>query len=104
MRRMAMMVVTIMVSFGCATTTPSASSEVPTMAPASNTPAVAVAAPAGAGSGELRCEYRPVLGSRVGKKLCYSEEEWALMEKQADDVMKYIDEQTRRSPYSEGDP
>lgn len=101
MKTMAMMAGTLMVIAGCATTDPV---QPAANAATANVPIAGSEAREAKVADDLRCEYRPIIGSRVGKKLCYSEEEWALMESRADEVMKYIDDQTRSSPYSEGDP
>lgn len=90
---------TLLAIAGCATGPVEPSADVA----ATHAPVVADATSEAKTGDDLRCEYRPVLGSRVGKRLCYTEEEWALMEKRADDTMKYFDEQTRRTPYEEGD-
>lgn len=78
---------------GCATTDPADQAATPAaVAPTSaSTPAVASDATAAKNTGDLRCKHMPVLGSRVGKRVCHTEEEWAAIEKQAKEIMSDLE-------------
>lgn len=38
----------------------------------------------------IRCERMVITGSRVGKKVCHTEAEWAAMDRSADELMRDI--------------
>lgn len=49
---------------------------------------------------EIRCKRMTVTGSRLGKRVCHTGEEWAQMERSADDLMRDI--QASPMPFVDG--
>ncbi|GAB2615900.1 hypothetical protein [Novilysobacter erysipheiresistens] len=93
MKTMIMMAGMLVAVAGCATTDPGDQAAAPAaVAPTSaSTPAVASDATAAKNTGDVRCKHMPVLGSRVGQKVCRTEEEWAALEKQAKEIMSDLE-------------
>jgi hypothetical protein len=44
---------------------------------------------------KVRCKYMAVTGSRMGRKICYTEREWKAMEDAAAETMRDIEAQPR---------
>lgn len=51
--------------------------------------------------GKMRCKSLPVLGSRVGKRVCRTEEQWAAAERGAKEFMRDIEGTPRRDRHFE---
>lgn len=92
MSKLTVMAGMLMVVAGCATTDPVQ----PTAdAAPSNVPAVSdmpiVASEAGASDRDaIRCKRMVVTGSRVGKSVCHTEEQWAAIKKQSEELVNDI--------------
>lgn len=87
MKMVAMMAGTLMVIAGCATTNqaqPVADATISNPLAAANAPAVAQ------NTDTVRCQRMAITGSRVGKSVCHTEEQWAAIKKQAEEVMEDI--------------
>lgn len=52
-------------------------------------------------SDEVRCKRVVVTGSRLGKSVCHTEEEWAAMERAAKEAMRDYDANSRTQPRPE---
>lgn len=94
MKMTLMMAGVLLVAAGCMTTDTTGSTA---MQPVAGAPAIASApgatseASVAEGTGDVRCKHMPVMGSRVGKRVCRTEEEWAALEKQAKEIMSDLE-------------
>lgn len=52
-------------------------------------------------SDKVRCKRMVVTGSRLGKSVCHTEEEWAAMERAAKEAMRDYDANSRTQPTEE---
>lgn len=75
---------------GCATTgpaQPAAQTAVSNLATTPNAPVVASEAQGPSDRDKVSCKRTVVTGSRVGKSVCHTEEQWAAIDKQAKEVV-----------------
>lgn len=85
-----MMAGTLMVVAGCATTDPvesAADTAASNVTAVSNESAVASKAKGANDRDTVRCKRMVVTGSRVGKSVCHTEEQWAAIKKQSEELM-----------------
>lgn len=76
-------------------------SEVPTSAGDAADPAKDAKITAADKSDKVRCKRMVVTGSRLGKSVCHTEEEWAAMERAAKEAMRDYDANSRTQPRPE---